>query len=387
MEIQPFYRDTWAEVNLDHITSNVQSLKKILPEDVKIFAVVKANAYGHGDIQVARAALSAGANCLAVATLDEAVRLRQKGINKNVPILVIGATRSNDVVLAADLEITLTVFQLEWLKQANELLTEGSTIRVHMKIDTGMGRIGVKTSQEIKELEAYIREHSAFYLEGTFTHFASADSLDRTYYEKQLSTFKTLLESFEERPEIIHCSNSAASLRYPESYCNAVRFGISMYGLTPSLEIQAELPFQLKEALSLKTKLTHVKQIQKGEKIGYGSTYVAGDAEWIGTLPIGYADGWIRRLQGQEVLVEGKRTPIVGRICMDQTTVKLPSSLPIGTEVTLIGEQGSEFISVNEIANKLETINYEVICMVSNRVPRVYIQGGEIVEIFNGLIS
>ena len=387
MEIQPFYRDTWAEVNLDHITSNVQSLKKILPEDVKIFAVVKANAYGHGDIQVARAALSAGAHCLAVATLDEAVRLRQKGINKNVPILVIGATRPSDVVLAAHYELTLTVFQLEWLKQANELLTESNTIRVHMKIDTGMGRIGVKTTQEIKEMEAYIREHSAFYLEGTFTHFASADSLDRTYYEKQLSTFKTLLESFEERPKIVHCSNSAASLRYPESYCNAVRFGISMYGLTPSLEIQSEIPFQLKEALSLKTKLTHVKQIQKGEKIGYGSTYVAREAEWIGTLPIGYADGWIRKLQGQEVLVEGKRTPIVGRICMDQTTIKLSSSLPIGTEVTLIGEQGSEFISVNEIANKLETINYEVICMVSNRVPRVYIQGGEIVEIFNGLIS
>ena len=162
------------------------------------------------------------------------------------------------------------MFQLEWLKQANELLTESNTIRVHMKIDTGMGRIGAKTTQEIKEMEEYIREHSAFYLEGTFTHFASADSLDRTYYEKQLSTFKTLLESFEERPKIVHCSNSAASLRYPESYCNAVRFGISMYGLTPSLEIQSEIPFQLKEALSLKTKLTHVKQIQKGEKIGYG---------------------------------------------------------------------------------------------------------------------
>ena len=202
MEIQPFYRDTWAEVNLDHITSNVQSLKRILPEDVKIFAVVKANAYGHGDIQVARAALSAGADCLAVATLDEAVRLRQKGINKNVPILVIGATRPSDAVLAANYELTLTVFQLDWLKQANELLTESNTIRVHMKIDTGMGRIGVKTTQEIKEMEGYIREHSAFYLEGTFTHFASADSLDRTYYEKQLSTFKTLLESFEERPEI-----------------------------------------------------------------------------------------------------------------------------------------------------------------------------------------
>src|SRR4051812_40599964 len=163
METQPFYRDTWAEVNLDHITSNVESLRKILPEDVKIFAVVKANAYGHGDIQVARVALSVGAQCLAVATLDEAVRLRQKGIDKKVPILVLGATRPSDVVMAVDFEVTLTVFQLEWLKQANELLAEGRSLRVHMKIDTGMGRIGVKTTQEIKEMEGYIREHSAFY--------------------------------------------------------------------------------------------------------------------------------------------------------------------------------------------------------------------------------
>lgn len=153
---QPFYRDTWAEVNLDHIFYNVQSLKKILPEDVKIFAVVKANAYGHGDVQVARTALKAGANFLAVATLDEAIALRQKGMT--VPILVLGATPSKDAVLAAEYDITLTVFQLEWLLQANELLTEDKHLRVHLKIDTGMGRIGVKTGQEIKEIEAYIRE-------------------------------------------------------------------------------------------------------------------------------------------------------------------------------------------------------------------------------------
>jgi alanine racemase len=385
LDTQQFYRDTWAEVNLDHIFSNVQSLKNILPKDIKIFAVVKANGYGHGDVQVARTALRAGANFLAVATLDEAIVLRQKGMT--VPILVLGATRPKDAGLAAELEITLTVFQLDWLNQANGLLNKNKPLRLHLKIDTGMGRIGVKTEREIRDIEAYIRDHSAFYLEGTFTHFASADTLDRTYYEKQLATFKKLLESFEQRPELVHCSNSAASLRYPESHCNAVRFGISMYGLTPSLEIQPEIPFQLKEALSLKTKLTFVKQIKKGEKVGYGSTYEASGPEWIGTLPIGYADGWIRKLQGQEVLVDGKRTPIVGRVCMDQTTIKLPSSLPVGTEVTLIGGQGSDFISVNEIANKLETINYEVICMVSNRVPRVYIQGGEIVEISNGLIS
>ncbi len=310
--------------------------------------------------------------------------MRQKGIT--VPILVLGATRPQNAALAADLQVTLTVFQLDWFVQANEYLDEGVHLRTHLKIDTGMGRIGVRTAQEINEIEEYISKHSAFYLEGAFTHFAQADSLDKSYYDQQLSTFKELLKSFKRRPEIVHCSNSAASLRYSEGYFNAVRLGISMYGLTPSIEIQRELPFPLKEALSLKTKLTHVKQIRKGEKIGYGSTYEASEDEWIGTLPIGYADGWIRKLQGQEVLVEGQRAPIVGRVCMDQTTIKLPDSFPVGTEVTLIGAQGSEMISVDEIAQKLETINYEVTCMVSNRVPRVYIQGGEIVDVSNGLL-
>jgi alanine racemase len=162
--------------------------------------------------------------------------------------------------------------------------------------------------------------------------------------------------------------------------------GISMYGLSPSLEIAPVLPFPLREAFSLQTKLIHVKQMKQGEKVGYGATYEAGENEWIGTLPIGYADGWIRKLQGQDVLVAGKRTPLVGRVCMDQSTVKLPSVLPLGTVVTLIGTQGTETISVNEIAKKLETINYEVTCMVSNRIPRVFMQEGEIVEVVNGLL-
>jgi alanine racemase len=383
MELTKFYRDTWAEINLDHIFYNVQSLKNMLPEKVKIFAVVKANAYGHGDIQVARTALRAGANYLAVATLDEAIALRHKGMT--APILILGAIRPEDAGLAEEFNLTLTVFQVEWLEKAKECLQEGQCLRVHLKIDTGMGRIGVKTEQEIQEIEAYIRENSLFYLEGVFTHFAQADSLDRAYFDYQLHLFNTLLNSFKERPELVHSSNSAAALRYPESHFNAVRMGISMYGLTPSPEIESLLPFQLKEAMALRSKLTYVKEIEKGEKVGYGSTYEAKESEWIGTLPIGYADGWIRKLQGQEVLVDGVRAPIVGRICMDQTMVHLPSSVPVGTTVTLIGSQGSRYISVNEIAQKLETINYEVTCMISHRIPRVFIQEGEIVEIFNGL--
>lgn len=384
MDKHHFYRDTWAEINLDHVHYNVESLKKMLPEDVRLFAVVKANAYGHGDVQVAREALEAGANNLAVATLDEAIALRKKGVT--APILVLGATRVDYAPVAADLEITLTVFQMDWLVKANELLKESKRLRVHLKIDSGMGRIGVRTKQEVSELESFIRDHDTFYLEGVFTHFASADSVDRTYFKQQLATFKEMLEGFKELPEIVHTSNSAASLRYPEAYFNAVRLGISMYGLSPSPEIEPELPYPLKEAMSLHSTVVHVKQLHKGDKVGYGSTYEASGDEWIGTMPIGYADGWIRKLQGQEVLVDGQRAPIVGRVCMDQTTVKLPSSLPVGTEVTLFGSQGSEFISINEIAKKLDTINYEVTCIMGKRIPRVYIKDGEVVEVNNDLL-
>ncbi|MCQ6276958.1 alanine racemase [Bacillus sp. V3B] len=381
---QRFYRDTWAEINLDHIYYNVQSLKRILPEKVTLFAVVKANAYGHGDVQVARTALRAGASYLAVAFIDEAVALRKKRIT--APILVLGACRPEDVELAIEQNITLTVFRKEWLLKAKECLKTNKQVRVHIKIDTGMGRIGVRTREELKEIENFIRENPCFYLEGVFTHFATADELDRTYYKQQLTLFNGLLKSFQQLPDIVHCSNSAASLRFPESYFNGVRMGISMYGLSPSLEMIPVLPFQLREAFSLRTKLIHVKKMKQGEKVGYGATYEAGEDEWIGTLPIGYADGWIRKLQGQDVLVNGKRTPLVGRICMDQSTIKLSSCLPLETVVTLIGTQGDETISVNEIAGKLETINYEVTCMVSNRIPRVFMKEGEVVEVVNGLL-
>ncbi|KAA9017101.1 alanine racemase [Niallia endozanthoxylica] len=383
MGAQQFYRDTWAEINLDNIYYNVESLKKILPEKVVLFAVVKANAYGHGDIQAARTAISAGASYAAVALLDEAIALRKKGFTE--PVLVLGTSRPENAALAAEYDITLTVFQKEWIDKAKECLKESKPVKLHMKVDSGMGRIGVKTKEELKDVESAIRENSCFYLEGVFTHFATADESDKTYFNQQLASFNELLESFEQRPELVHASNSAASFRYPESYFNGVRLGISMYGLSPSREIETELPYPLKEAFSLRTRLVHVKEIKSGEKVGYGATYEAKAPEWIGTLPIGYADGWIRKLRGKEVLVDGKRVQIAGRICMDQTMIKLPNHLPLGTEVTLIGRQGNEFISVNEIADELETINYEITCMMSNRIPRVYIQGGQIVEVVNGL--
>jgi len=379
-----FYRDTWAEVDLDCIHANLTSIKKHLTKGVEMIAVVKANAYGHGDIQVAETALEAGADYLAVAFMDEAIALRNKGIT--APILVLGATRPEDIQVAAKFNITLTVFQQEWLEEALKHLKTDNRISFHIKVDTGMGRIGVRSVSELKAVEQIISENAQFNLEGIFTHFATADELDESYMYKQLALFEGMVSALKQKPRYIHSSNSAAALRYPKTYFNAVRIGIAMYGLTPSLEMEHEIPFQLREAFSLRSRLVHVKKMQKGEKVSYGATYETGEEEWIGTIPIGYADGWIRRLQGQEVLVEGTRSPIVGRICMDQCMIRLPYEVPIGTTVTLIGAQENQFISVNEIAEKLETINYEVPCIIANRVPRLYKKGGKIVDLKNYLL-
>lgn len=384
-EQSSFYRDTWAEVDLDHISKNIQSVKKLLPENVDIFAVVKANAYGHGDLQVARTALKAGAAYLAVAFMDEAIALRNKGIT--APILVLGAARAEDSHIAASGNITLTVFQTEWLEAAKEYLKDGDVLPVHIKIDTGMGRLGVRNKEELKKVEEWILENKHFHLEGVFTHFATADELDPAYFETQLASFEEMLNAMKDRPKYVHSSNSAAAIRFPKAYFNAVRLGIAMYGLTPSLEMESEIPFPLQEALSLRTKLVHVKQLHKGDKVSYGATYEAKEGEWIGTIPIGYADGWIRRLQGQEVLIDGKRSPIVGRICMDQCMIHLPYDLPVGTTVTLIGQDHNECISINEIARKLDTINYEIPCMIAGRVPRIYKEDGSTIGVKNDLLD
>jgi alanine racemase len=379
-----FYRDTWAEVNLDRIKENVRAVKGHLPEEVDFIAVVKANAYGHGDLQTAQAALDAGASMLAVAFMDEALALRKKGIE--APILVLGASRPEDVNIAAQQEIILTVFQEDWLVKAREVLKEDTSLSFHIKVDTGMGRIGIRSAANMKSVEKLIRQDSRLELHGIYTHFATADELDDTYFRKQLSLFEEMIEALEKLPPCVHSSNSAAALMHSDARFNAVRVGIAMYGLTPSLEIEPELPVQLEEAFTLHSRLVHVKKLEKGQKVSYGATYEATEEIWVGTLPIGYADGWIRRLQGQEVLVDGKRSPIIGRICMDQCMVKLPYEVPVGTKATLIGEQGEEKISINEIAKKLETINYEVPCIISSRVPRIYKQEGIIVDLNNSLL-
>ncbi|MCM3045512.1 alanine racemase [Bacillus altitudinis] len=386
MDTNAFYRDTWAEIDLTAIKHNVSHMKDHIGQSV-LMAVVKANAYGHGDIEVARAALEAGADLLAVAFLDEAISLRNKGVK--APILVLGAVPSEYVKVAVRYNVIMTAYSIDWLREVVKVMKGqmGQPIRFHLKIDSGMNRLGVKTIEQVSEVKELVHDHSFLQLEGVFTHFATADEKDENYFGMQVDTFKTLLQPLHTDKLLIHCANSAAGLRFKDTLFNMVRFGISMYGLSPSEEIKDELPFQLEEALSLHTKLAHVKPIQKGESVSYGATYTANQDTWIGTIPIGYADGWIRKLAGTEVLVGGKRRKIAGRVCMDQFMVDLKKDIPAGEPVVLIGTQGEDKISVDEIAKRLETINYEVTCSVGYRVPRVYIEDGERVHVRNPLLQ
>lgn len=378
--MEPFYRDTWIEINLDAIYENIQNSKKHLQPNTKLMVVVKANAYGHGMLQIAKVAQELEVDYLVVAILDEAIYLRENGFT--MPILVLGAVRIEDLPLVLEQNITVTAFRLDWIQ---EVAKTNLPVKVHLKLDTGMGRLGIRDDEDIVWLNKHFNDTSLI-LEGVYTHFATADEVDDSYFNLQLSRFKEMLNLLEIKPMLIHSSNSAATILQPTAHFHAVRTGITVYGLTPSEEIQHKFPYKLKRAFSLKTTLVHTKLLAKGQKVGYGATYETSDAEWIGTLPIGYADGWIRKLQGQEVLIDGQRCPIVGRICMDQCMVKLPYNMPIGTEVVLIGEQSNQQITVEDIAHKLDTINYEVVCMMGSRLPRVYKRNGKVVSIKNEVL-
>lgn len=384
MDSTHFYRDTWVEVDLDCIFENVKNMKGFLPEQVDVMAVVKANAYGHGDVEVAKTALEAGATYLAVAFIDEAISLRHGGID--APILVLGASRPTDVAIAAEHNISLTIYSEEWLDEVLENYQGSTPLTLHLKLDTGMGRLGVKEKGELQTILKKVEQNPQLQLDGVFTHFATADEIDTTYFEQQYQNFLEMLEWIPNKPKLIHCGNSATGYRFPDKVFNVVRLGIGMYGMTPSPEIKDQLPYELEQAFSFHSKLVHVKRISKGEKVSYGATFTADEDMWVGTVPVGYADGWIRKLQNTNVLVDGELCQIIGRVCMDQFMVRLPNKLPVGTKVTLIGEQNNKFISVDDVASALETINYEVTCTISFRVPRIFLRNKRIIEVRNPLL-
>lgn len=364
-------RPSRVEIDETAIAHNLQHAIAGLPDQTALFAVVKADAYGHGLLRVARIAQAAGASGFCVAVLDEALALRRAGFT--LPILVLGIIEPEYAPLAAANHIAVPVGDADWLRHAEEGLTEENLppLAIHLALDTGMGRIGFRTLPALQKALSVIADQPAFHIEGLFTHFATADEPDPTYFKMQVERFKTFLAALPERPKYVHVANSATSLWHAACDCNLVRFGVAMYGLNPSGRAIADTPYALEPALTLKSALSFVKQIEAGEAVSYGATYHAAKDEWIGTVPLGYADGWQRRLQGFHVLVDGQACEIVGRVCMDQFMIRLPHEVPAGTPVVLIGQSGDASISLQDVADYAHTIHYEIACGLSERLPRV----------------
>ncbi|WP_119325761.1 alanine racemase [Companilactobacillus musae] len=363
------HRPAYVEVDLAKLKKNLQNELNSVPEGTKVFAVVKANAYGHGLVRVAKSEIEYGASGLCVATLDEALEIRNSGVD--APILVLGIIPVEYAKVAARANISVTVGSLNWLKVALELRV--TNLKVHIGIDSGMGRIGFQEKADLIEACEFLNDHKdAFVPEGLFTHFATADSPDENYFEKQVQRFKEMSSDLPTKFTYVHCANSATALWHKDLAINMVRYGIALYGLNPSQTDITELPYDLEPALSLYSELVFVKKVKAGTSIGYGATYTSDKDEWIGTVPIGYADGWLRRMQGNDVLIDGQRCQIVGRICMDQFMVRLPKEMPTGTKVTILGKDGDEEITTTDAAKYAGTINYEILCSLSERLPRVY---------------
>lgn len=364
-------RAVWAEIDLNALEDNIRNINGCIKNNAKWCAVVKADGYGHGAIAVAKKAVEMGASYLAVAVLSEAIALRKAGFT--TPILILGATPNEQAGELVDYDITQAVFTIEQAKAISaQGVRQGKKAKVHLKIDTGMHRIGIKPEQA-GEYAKGISQMPGIELEGMFSHFALADAEDKSYANKQLEAFKLAIKQVESagvKIPLKHIANSAAILEMPEAHFDMVRAGIILYGLWPSDEVKHSI--DLKPVMKVCAKIVYLKDLEQGESISYGCTWTAGRDSLIGTLPVGYADGYTRMLSGKaQVEYQGKRAPVVGRICMDQCMVDLTDipGIKQGDAVVLFG---SDTLTTDEVAGWLGTINYELPCMLSPRVPRIY---------------
>ena len=374
---------TWAEIDLDAIAFNIRAFKRHVGEKVKLIAVVKANAYGHGAIPVAESALAAGAEMVAVHRMLEGVELRKAGIQ--APILILGYTPPDGADLAAAWQLTPSLTTLEFAQALSARATAlGLKIPVHIKVDSGMSRYGLMPEEVIEFLQSIIGL-PGISLEGLFTHFATADSADQSHTRQQLSVFNeirtTTRQAGFEFP-LVHAANSAAMLNLPEAHFDAVRPGIAMYGLEPSNEWAP--PFEIHPALTLKSLVSRVRLLPAGAGVSYGRTYLTSRPTLAALVPVGYGDGFHRILSNKgSVLIRGRRAPILGRVCMDQFVVDV-SGIPEvqqDDEVVLVGQQGQARIRAEEVALLAGTLNYEVTTSLLPRVARLYYTSNELVRI------
>ncbi len=368
----------WAEINLSALAHNLGEVRRLVGSDTEIAAVVKANAYGHGLVEAARTFLSAGADRLAVARVEEGLALRAAGIDAE--ILVMGFSPPFLYDAALEHRLTLTVFDPNLAEVLSD--TAGrrrDTARVHLELDTGMGRLGIPVDRDVYRRVASIAFLPHLEIEGLYTHFANADRADKTHAQQQLVAFVEVVCSLGQDGidiPLLHAANSAALIDLPESRLNMVRPGIMLYGLYPSAEVDRE-QVDLRPAMTLKAQVGFVKRVPAGFCVSYGSTYTTPAPTVLATVPCGYGDGYSRRLSNRgTVLIHGKRAPVVGRVCMDYIVVDVGHipDVVVGDEVVIFGRQGESELHVDEVASLLDTINYEVVCAVSARVPRVYVR-------------
>lgn len=372
----------YANIYLDRIRENMEAIRQNLTPGTKVIGVVKADGYGHGAVFVAKT-IAPYVESYAVATFEEAIQLRRQGIAKG--ILILGVTPREEYEKAIEEDISMTIFRLEWAKELSELaVTMGKKAKVHIAVDTGMSRIGFMPTDGSADFVKKIAALPGIELEGMFTHFARADEADKGAAKAQMTQFLMFHELLKARGveiPLVHCSNSAGIVDMKEANLDAVRAGIILYGLYPSDEVEKQR-LVLQPAMELKSFITYKKEIEPGMAVSYGGTFVAEKPMTVGTVGIGYGDGYPRNLSGKgSALVCGKRAPILGRVCMDQMMIDL-SEIPEaqeGMEVTLLGRDGAEEITMEELAETCGGFHYEIPCVLGKRIPRVYRDGGQIV--------
>lgn len=377
------YSRVYATVNLDAVASNMRSMRDNLPASTLIMGSVKADGYGHGSVPVAKT-IEPYVFGYAVATIDEGIILRRHGINKT--ILILGVTHESRYEDLLRYDIRTAMFQYEKAKKLSDLaLKQGKKAVVHLALDTGMSRISMKADREHAKEAAAIAALEGIEVEGLFTHFARADETDKSAYEEQYRRYKEFLGYLKElgvKIPIRHCSNSAGIVESLESnHMDMVRAGIAIYGMYPSDEVDHN-SVKLTPAMEIKSCITYIKEIEAGTAVSYGGTFVADHTMKVATIPVGYGDGYVRSLSGKgDVLIHGKRAAILGRICMDQFMVDVTDIPDVqeDDEVTLLGSDGAECITMEELAEKSGGFHYEMICDIGKRIPRVYLKDGKVV--------